>query len=187
MFKRNLTLIFILSLVLWSCEELGIDPIKITVPAEASYSFDMPKVTINADDDNRATISETVDIANLIDENANQIESIKLDKMTYEVSGYDNTSGDVVLADIIIQTRANGNVTDILFLTGLVLENTGEIVAYEDGNPSSVLSAAQVASLELLMDNVEPFELLVTGDLTGAIDSDFTLSIAWDLSITVEQ
>jgi len=37
------------------------------------------------------------------------------------------------------------------------------------------------------MDNVEPFELIVTGDFTDDIDSDFKLDILWDLTISVSQ
>ncbi len=89
--------------------------------------------------------------------------------------------------DLTIQTRLNGSTNHILIISGLVVENSGEVIAFEDGNPASSLSAAQVASLESIMDNVEPFELIVTGDFTDDIDSDFKLDISWDLTISVSQ
>ncbi len=176
-------IVFLLFLGLMACDE----GIVITVPASASFTFNMPSSAINADADNIYSGSRTVDIGNFFNEDAEQIESIKLDKLVYELSGYENTSGDLVLMDFTIQTNINGSVTDILNITGLVVENTGKVIAYEDGNPSSVMSAAQVASLEALMDNVEPFELIVRGDFTQDVDSDFTVGIEWDITASVAQ
>ena len=58
---------------------------------------------------------------------------------------------------------------------------------FEDGNPASALSAAQVASLESIMDNLQPFEMIVTGDFTDDIDGDFDVNIAWDITASVAQ
>lgn len=172
-----------LVLLVFACEE----GVVITVPASSSYSFTMPSSAINADADNIFSGSQEVDITQFFNEDAEQIESIKLDKLVYEVSGYNNTSGDLVLMDLIIQTRVNGNTNDILVITGLVVENTGEVLAFEDGNPESALSAAQVASLESIMDNLQPFEMIVTGDFTQDIDDDFDVSISWDITASVSQ
>ena len=60
-------------------------------------------------------------------------------------------------------------------------------LAFEDGNPNSALSAAQVASLESIMDNLQPFEMIVTGDFTQGIDSNFKVNIAWDITASVSQ
>ncbi|MFY0592840.1 hypothetical protein [Roseivirga sp.] len=179
---KKLSLLLVL-LLFMACE----DGIIITVPASSSYSFAMPSSQINADPDNLFSGSETVDITQFFDEDAQQIESIKLDKLVYEVSNYENTSGNLVLMDLTIQTKVNGNTNDILTIFGLVVENTGEIIAFEDGNPASALSAAQVASLESIMDNLEPFEMIVTGDFTDDIDGDFDISIAWDITASVAQ
>lgn len=180
--KKVLSLV-LLALMVFACEE----GVVITVPASSSYSFTMPQSQINADPDNVFSGSQTVDITQFFNEDAEQIESIKLDKLVYEISGYNNTSGDLVLMDLTIQTRVNGNTNDILVISGLVVENTGEVLAFEDGNPSSALSAAQVASLESIMDNLQPFEMIVTGDFTQDIDSDFDVSISWDITASVAQ
>lgn len=173
----------LLFLVVMACEE----GVVITVPASSSYAFTMPSSQINADPDNVYSGSQEVDITQFFNEDAEQIESIKLDKLVYEVSNYNNTSGNLVLMDLTIQTRINGNTTDILTIFGLVVENTGEVLAFEDGNPASALSAAQVASLESIMDNLQPFEMIVTGDFTDDIDGDFDVRIAWDITASVAQ
>ena len=89
--------------------------------------------------------------------------------------------------DLSIATRLNGTTTPILVISGLVVENTGIVLAFEDGNPESVLSAAQVASLESIMDNLTPFEMIVTGDFTDRIDSDFQVSMNWEVTVSVSQ
>ena len=177
-------LLLLLLAVMMSCE----DGVVITVPASSSVSFTMPANQINADPDNNYSASQTVDIANFVNEDAEQIESIKLDRLVYEVSGYNNTSGDLVLMDLTISTKLGENdPNDVLVITGLVVENTGEVLAFEDGNPSSALSAAQVASLESIMDNLQPFEMIIAGDFTQDIDGDFDVSIAWNLTVSVAQ
>jgi len=180
--KKVLSLV-LLVLMMSACEE----GVVITVPASSSYSFTMPRNTINADANNEFSGSQTVDVTQFFDEDSEQIESIKLDKLVYEVSGYNNTSGDLVLMDLTIQTQLNGNTNDILIISGLVVENSGEVLAFEDGNPSSALSAAQVASLESIMDNLQPFEMIVTADFTDDIDSNFDVKIAWDITASVSQ
>ena len=173
--KRFFTLIILLVLI--ACDE----GLIITVPNQSSFPFTMLASAVNSDPDNVSTVSQEVDVSQFFNENSEQIESIKLNKLIYEISGYENTSGNLVLMDLTIQTRLDGNTNDILVLTGLVVENTGQVIAYEDGNPESALSAAQVASLESIMDNVQPFEMIVTGDFTDNIDNDFDLSISWDI------
>ncbi|OEK05427.1 hypothetical protein [Roseivirga misakiensis] len=179
---KKLSLLLVL-LIFMACEE----GVIITVPASSSYSFTMPSSQINAADDNVFSGSQVVDITQFFNEDAEQIESIKLDKLTYEVSGYSNNSGNLVLMDLSIATRLNGTTTEILVITGLVVENTGEVIAFEDGNPASALSAAQVASLESIMDNLQPFDIIVTGDFTDDIDGDFDVSISWDITASVAQ
>lgn len=39
--------------------------------------------------------------------------------------------------DLTIQTRLNGSTNHILIISGLVVENSGEVIAFEDGNPAS--------------------------------------------------
>lgn len=177
-FSLMLLMIFALA-----CE----DGVVITVPASSSYSVNMPSSVINAEPDNLFSGSREVDISQFFTEDSEQIESIKLDKLTYEVSDYVNTSGNLVLMDLTIQTSLNGTTTDILTIFGLVVENTGEIIAFEDGNPASALSAAQVASLESIMDNLQPFELIIKADFTDDVDGDFTVKVAWDITASVTQ
>lgn len=81
----------------------------------------------------------------------------------------------------------NGTTNDILTIFGLIVENTGEIITLEGGNPASALSAAQVASLESIMDNLQPFEMIISADFTEDIDGDFDVSIAWDITASVAQ
>lgn len=176
----SLMLLFVFAM---ACE----DGVVISVPASSSYSFTMPSATINAQPDNLFAGSREVDVSSFFNEESERIESIKLDKFVYEVSDYDNTSGNVVMMDMSIGTRINGTTTDILTITGLVVGNTGEIVAFEDGNPASVLNAAQVASLEAIMDNLEPFELVVSADFTDDVDGDFTVTVAWDITAAISQ
>lgn len=180
--KKKLLLLLV-PLLFWACDE----GVTITIPASSSYSFTMSSAVANADPDNLLSITQEVDVTSFLDENGEQIESIKLDKMVYEVSGYNNTSGNLVLMDLKIQTRLNGNTTDILTIFGLVVENTGEIIAFEDGNPASALSAAQVASLESIMDNLTPFDMIVTADFTEDIDGDFDVKVAWDITASINQ
>lgn len=180
--KKVFSLVLLLVFI-FSCEE----GVVITVPASSSYEFTVPSGIVNSDPDNIFEGSQTVDITQFFTEDSEQIESIKLDKLVYEVSGYDNNSNNVVLMDFKIQTKINGNVTDILVIEGLVVGNTGQVVAFEDGNPSSQLSAAQVASLESIMDNLQPFEMIVVTDFTDDIDSSFDVSVAWDITASISQ
>lgn len=180
---KKFSIILLIVFALFSCE----NGLIIIVPASSSFDFTMPSAQINADPDNIVSVSQVVDVSTFFTEDSEQIESIKLDKMVYEVSNYNNTSGDLVLMDLLIQTELDGTTTDILVITGLVVENTGEILAFEDGNPNSALSAAQVASLESIMDNVAPFNLIVTADCTQAVDGDFDVRVAWDISASVAQ
>lgn len=175
--------IILLVLVVLACE----NGLVITVPASSSVSFTVPASQVNSDPDNVYSGSQEVDVTNFVDEDSEQIESIKLDKLVYEVSNYTNTSGDLVLMDLSIATRLNGTTTPILVISGLVVENTGEVLAFEDGNPNSALSAAQVASLESIMDNLVPFDLIVTTDFTQGIDGDFDVRMAWDITVSVAQ
>ena len=179
--KRLLPLLLLL--FVFACE----DGVVITVPASSSYTFSIPSSQVNADSDNFFSGSKEVDITQFFNEDSEQIESIKLDKLTYEVSGYNNTSGNLVLMDLTIQTKVNGTTTDVLTIFGLLVENTGEIIAFEDGNPASALSAAQVASLESIMDNLQPFDMIISADFTDDIDGDFDVSIAWDITASVAQ
>jgi hypothetical protein len=182
MFKKNLTFVFAMCLILFSCDELGIDPVELTVPASASYTFDMSAETINASSDKSASISQNVNIANLVDENADKIDKTKLKKMTFQVTGY--TGG--ASANFTIQTRKNGTLNTILTLADQPLQNTEETVLFQDGRPTNPLSASIVASLESLMDEMDPFELIVKGQLSDTAESDFKITIAWDLDITVK-
>lgn len=175
--------LLLLMIFAMACE----DGLVITVPASSSYSVNMPSSVINAEPDNLFSGSREVDISQFFTEDSEQIESIKLDRLIYEVSDYTNTSGDLVLMDLAIQTSLNGTTTDIMTIFGLVVENTGEVIAFEDGNPASALSAAQVASLESIMDNLEPFELIISADFTDDVDGDFTVKVAWDITASVSQ
>ena len=176
----SLVLLFLLDV---ACEE----GVVIPVPAGDNINFIMSRSIVNSDPDNVLSAATTVDVTSFVNEDAEQIESIKLDKLTYEVSGYNNTSGNLVLMDLSIATRLNGTTTPILVISGLVVENTGTVLAFEDGNPSSALSAAQVASLESIMDNLTPFEMVVTGDFTDEIDDDFNVNLAWEVTVSVSQ
>lgn len=89
---------FLLLLFVFACE----DGLIITVPASSSYTFSIPSSQVNAASDNVFTGSKEVDITQFFNEDAEQIESIKLDKLVYELSGYNNTSGGLVLMDLVI-------------------------------------------------------------------------------------
>lgn len=187
MFKKNLTLVLVLSFILFSCDELGIDSlIEITVPASASYTFDMSAETINANTDNSASISRNVDIADLVDENADKIDRSKLKKMTFQVTGYNAASSDLS-ASFTIQTRKNGTLVNVVELGGIQVTNTNEVLLFQDGQATNLISEAVVLGLESLMDDLEPFDLIVTGALSGNAESDFKITVAWDLDITVAQ
>ncbi len=135
--KKLLSLV-LLATVMFACEE----GVVITVPAGSSYAFDMNANAVNSAQNNQTTVSQTVDVTTLVDEDSEQIESIKLDKLTYELSGYNNTSGDVVLMDLTISTKLNDTENPIMSLSGLVVENTGVVLAFEDCYPSSSLRVA---------------------------------------------
>ena len=182
--KKSLILTCLVATLIFfsSCEEDV--TASISVPANFSVTFPVLAETVNADPDNLLSGSQTVDVANLVDADGNQIESIKIDKLTYELSGYNNTSGNFVLADITINTVVDGNDVPILAITGFIVENTGTLLLFEDGNPESALSAAQVASLESIMDNLTPFEIEISGDFTDDIDSNFNIGLAWEITAT---
>lgn len=173
--------VLLLVLLIAACDE----GLTIKIPASDSVSAVMPSSVINAEPNNLFEESKTVDLATLIDEDAQSIQSIKLDKLSYTVSGYDNTSSNGVMMDLTLQTRLGATITDILVVTGLVVANSGEIVAFEDGNPVSALNAAQVASLEAIMDNLQEFDFIIKADFTDDIDSDFTVEVSWDITASV--
>ena len=181
--RKVLPFIILLTAV-FACE----DGLLITSPASRDYTFTMPSGDINASATNAYSESREVDVTQFFSEESGTIESIKLDKLTYQVSGYNNTSGDVVLMDLLIETQLGTNDPNtVLNITGLVVENTGLVIAFEDGNPESALSAAQVASLESIMDNLQPFNLKVTATFTQDIDSDFDVNMAWNITASIAQ
>lgn len=180
---KKLLFLFVLALSVFACE----DGIVIKVPTSFTVDYTLPSSAVNSEPNNQFSASREVDLVDFVSEDSEAIQSIKLDKLVYEVSNYNNTSGNVVTMDLIIQTRIDGNTTDILNLTGLVVGNSGEVVAFEDGNPTSLLSAAQVASLEAIMDNLQPFEFVISADFTDDIDSDFDFSLSYDITLSVSQ
>lgn len=173
--------LLLLVLLIAACDE----GVVITVPVTSSISAVLPASVINAQADNLFEASEEVDISSLVNEESESIETIALDKLVYELSGYDNTSGNAVSIDLTIQTRIGTTITDILVLTDLLVGNTGVVVAYEEGVTGSLLSAAQVASLEAIMGNLTPFDFIVKADFTGNVDSDLTVGLTYDISISV--
>ena len=78
---------FLALLLVFACD----DGLIIQVPASSSVSFTLPSAVVNADDNNAASVTEVVDLANFVTEDAEQIESIKLDKFVYEVKDYSYT------------------------------------------------------------------------------------------------
>ena len=181
--RKLLSLGFLFVLFL-SCDE----GVVITSPTSRTFEFVLTDNEVNSDPNNEVVRERLVDVNQFFTEEGGQIESVKLDELKYTISGYNNTSGDVVLMDLKMETRINnGDPNPILQLTGLVVENTGEVIAFEDGNPESVLSAAQVASLESIMDNLEPFDIIVTATFSQNIDSGLTVAITWGITASISQ
>ena len=167
---------------MFACDEAGL---IIQVPATGTFNFDIDSEVANASANRSLTNEVTIDPADLVNESAELIKSISLTKFTYGVSGYAASSAVPVLMNLSVSTRIEGATTVLLSVSGVPLIN-GVITAFEEDNEASVLTAAQVASLETLMENQGVFDLIVTAGFDNNLESDFTIDIVWDLIASIE-
>ncbi|KYG71653.1 hypothetical protein EV198_2091 [Roseivirga ehrenbergii] len=179
--KIYLLLIFLITLS--ACDEGGI---LITVPSVGNYEFTINSDEANSSANNSYTAERLVDPSALFTEDSELIKNITLNQLTYEISGYSGTVGNDVLMSLSLSTELNGTTTEVLSVAGITLAN-GLFTAFESGNASSQLTAAQVASLEAIIDNQEPFNLIVTAGFDKDIESDFTVEVVWDITASISQ
>jgi hypothetical protein len=180
--KKNILFSFLL-IALFACDETGL---TIQIPATGTFDFNINSATANASTNNSFTDEKAIDPTTLVNEASESIKSISLTKFTYEISGYTSASSTPVLMNLSLSTRIDGTVTEILSVTGVTLSN-GIITAYEKGNTGSALSAAQVASVEAILDNQAPFDLIITAGFDRNIASDFNINVVWDIIASVSQ
>lgn len=178
--KKNI-LFSLFLLLFYACEEGGL---TIEVPATGSFDFTISSSVANSSPSNEFTNQRNIDPGALVNESAESIKSISLTKFTYNITGYTGTAP--VQMNLSLSTRLDGVTTELLLVTGVTLEN-GLVTAFERGNANSLLSAAQVASLEAIIDNQEPFELILTAGFDRDIESDFNLQVVWDLIASIKQ
>lgn len=181
--KKKLYSLFFASLLLLGCGEVGIE---FDVTKTSTVAYIVSASAVNAQPGNALSLSQAVNFASDdFDEYIEDAEAVKIDKLTFEFKGYDNTSGDVVLKNFSLVADDQS----ILSLTGLVVENTGVVLAYEDGNPASALSAAQVAAIEALGNKTlgrQAITFKVDVDFTDNIDSDYTIELNFDVTLRVK-
>ncbi|WP_339696197.1 hypothetical protein [uncultured Roseivirga sp.] len=180
---KKIYLLLVLLITLSACDEGGV---LITVPSVGSYEFTILSADANGSANNSFTAERVVDPSALFTEDAELIKNITLNQLTYEVSDYSGTAGNDVLMNISLSTELNGTTTEILSISGISLTN-GLFTAFEHGNASSQLSAAQVASLEAIIDNQEPFNLIMTAGFDKNIESDFNIEVVWDITASISQ
>lgn len=178
--KKNI-LFSLFLLLFYACEEGGL---TIEVPATGSFDFTINSSVANNSPNNEFTNQRNIDPGALVNESAESIKSISLTKFTYNITGY--TGAAPVQMNLTLSTRLDGVTTEVLLVSGVALQN-GLVTAFERGNANSLLSAAQVASLEAIIDNQEPFELILTAGFDRDIESDFNLQVVWDLIASVVQ
>ncbi len=182
MMKKIASLFLVMLLV--AC---GDDALVITIPASSSFSYNVPASAVNASQTLEFSDEANIDPGQIFTETAEQIKSIALNKMTYDISGYQNDPAEIELVTIIIESRVSGAVNELARITDLPLLNVQDGLLFEEGNPTSILSATQVASLEATLDNFSAFDLILKVSLNKVIDSDFTIEISWNISAQVEQ
>ena len=180
---KKIAAIVVLLFAVLACDEEGV---LITVPSTGSYSFDVNASEANSNVNNSFTTSRTVDPSALFNEDSELIKNIVLNRLTYEIVGYTGTSANTVLMNLSLSTELNGVTTQVLSVDGITLAN-GLFTAYEESNASSQLSAAQIASLEAIIDNQEPFDLIVTAGFDNNIESNFTVEVVWDITASISQ
>lgn len=185
--KRLLLAFSVISILFYGCGEAGFES-DISKNTEATFTIESARV--NDLQDNNLEVSESFDFAN--DEFGDYIddaESFRIGKLSYEISDYSNTSGDVVSVDFVLSVTNSGTDREILTISDLTIENTGVVLVYEEGNTTSLLSASQIASLESVADLVEnrqSADFKVSIDFTQDIDSDFDLTFYFDLTARVQ-
>tara|TARA_R110001592_G_scaffold120727_1_gene325393 strand:+ start:2101 stop:2655 length:555 start_codon:yes stop_codon:yes gene_type:complete len=180
---KKIYLFLTLLIALTACDEGGI---LITVPSVGNYEFTISSTEANSSVNNSYTTGRMIDPSALFTEDSELIKNITLNQLTYEVSGYSGTVGNDVLMTLSLSTELNGTTTEVLSVSGIALTN-GLFTAFENGNASSQLSAAQVASLEAIIDNQESFDLIVTAGFDKNIESDFSVEIVWDITASIAQ
>lgn len=180
---KKVFFLFILSFLV-ACGDEGV---TITVPASSSYSYNVLASTVNASNTFEFSAEREVDPGQIFTQAAEQIKSITLNRMVYSISGYENDPQEAETVSIVIQSRVGANTNDLAELTDISLENVQEALLFEEGNSASILTATQVASLEATIDNYDPFDLIVTLTFNKAVDSDFTVEVAWDITASVAQ
>lgn len=180
---KRIGLFLTMVLLALACDEGGV---LITVPATGSYSFSIKSSQANSNPNNSYTTQRSVDPSALFNQDANLIKSVALDLLTYEISGYTGTEGNERTMNFSLSTELDGVTTEILSVSDIALEN-GLFTAFQEGNTGSKLSAAQVASLEAIIDNQENFNLIVITGFDGDIESDFTMNVVWEVTASVSQ
>jgi hypothetical protein len=178
---KNSILFSLLLVLFYACDEGGL---TIEVPATGSFDFAISSVEANASPSNKFTNQSSIDPTAFVNESSESIKSISLTKFTYNTTGYKGTAP--VQMNLSLSTQLDGATNEVFSVSGVTLAN-GLVGAFERGNPTSMLSAAQVASLEAIIDNQTPFELIVTAGFDGNIESDFNLQVVWDLLASVAQ
>ncbi|MGW8122115.1 hypothetical protein ACV07N_05595 [Roseivirga echinicomitans] len=180
---KKIYFVLVLLFAFTACDEGGI---LISVPYTGSYQFDIKSNQANASASHSFTAERTIEPSALVTENSESIKNITLNKFNYEVVGYSGGAGNPVLMDLSLSTVIGGVTTEIMSATGVTLTN-GVFTAFEKGKTSSLISAAQVASLEAIIDNQEPFNLIVTTGFDNDIASDFSLKVIWDITASIAQ
>jgi hypothetical protein len=179
--KKNILFTFLL-FGLFACDQGGL----ITqVPATGTFNFNVDSEAANASANRSLTNEGTIDPADLVNESAELSKSISLTKFTYGVSGYVVSSTVPVVMNLSVSTRIDGATHPLLSVSGMPLID-GVITAFEKDNEASVLTAAQVPSLEALMENQGVFDLIVTAGCDNNLESYFTIDIVWYLIASVE-
>ncbi|GHE66988.1 hypothetical protein [Roseivirga thermotolerans] len=176
--------LFFASLILFlaACTEEG--P-TITEPASGSFQFNISRHTINNSATLEATVEKNVVPAQVFNRNGSQIRSIELVDLKATIQNYNNSGSAEERMTLILQTRIDDQLTEIGRLEELVLENKSGIVLFEEGNSKSVLSSAQVGSLEAILDNYEPFSFVLTTQLNKTVDSDFSVVLSLNVNLMV--
>ncbi len=182
--RKTLLLLSIVSLALFGCGEAGVE---LDVTKGSTVTIQISRNLVNSDVDNFFSTTQTVNFADDdFEEYIGDAESVIIDKLTYQFKDYNNISGDLVLMDITLGTGSPNN--SILDVFGLVVENTGTVLAYETGNPESALSAAQIANLESLGNQIlarQNITFNASADFTDDIDSDFVIEFTFDVTLRV--
>ncbi|WP_323757044.1 hypothetical protein [Roseivirga sp.] len=180
---KKIYLFFTLLIALSACDEGGI---LITVPSVGNYQFAINSATANGSANNSYTTQQTVDPSALFTEDSDRVKNITLNNLKYQISGYSGTAGNDVLMNFSLSTVLDGNTTEVLSATGVSLAN-GLFTAFEKGQTSLKVSAAQAASIEAIIGNQESFDLIITASFDKGIESDFNIEVVLDITGSISE